>query len=193
MDLNFMTNLWRQMKYFLSSVCVFRTLWQFVLTVVSGSQTACWKQWASVSMLTVSAALPVAAHWRALHSSLMIITTPTVSLITTGELCTHNDGARRVKFLSRFNKVFSTTNRRYEIYWMKQWCICLFVAFLLLLDCRRFSPLCVSCNEPIIPDPGSEETLRVVALEKNFHLKCYRCEVWNIKMHQKLSLTPRTL
>ncbi|KAG7336029.1 hypothetical protein KOW79_000722 [Hemibagrus wyckioides] len=41
---------------------------------------------------------------------------------------------------------------------------------------RRFSPLCVSCNEPIIPGPGSEETLRVVALEKNFHLKCYRCE-----------------
>uniref|UniRef100_A0A3B3TVI8 Zyxin n=1 Tax=Poecilia latipinna TaxID=48699 RepID=A0A3B3TVI8_9TELE len=41
---------------------------------------------------------------------------------------------------------------------------------------RRFSPLCVSCNEPIIPDPGSEETVRVVALDKNFHLKCYRCE-----------------
>uniref|UniRef100_H3CRI6 Zyxin n=1 Tax=Tetraodon nigroviridis TaxID=99883 RepID=H3CRI6_TETNG len=41
---------------------------------------------------------------------------------------------------------------------------------------RRFSPLCVSCNEPIIPAPGSEETVRVVALDKNFHLKCYRCE-----------------
>uniref|UniRef100_A0A3P9HSV1 Zyxin n=1 Tax=Oryzias latipes TaxID=8090 RepID=A0A3P9HSV1_ORYLA len=41
---------------------------------------------------------------------------------------------------------------------------------------RRFSPLCVSCNEPIVPAPGSEETVRVVALEKNFHLKCYRCE-----------------
>uniref|UniRef100_G3P7U0 Zyxin n=1 Tax=Gasterosteus aculeatus TaxID=69293 RepID=G3P7U0_GASAC len=41
---------------------------------------------------------------------------------------------------------------------------------------RRFSPLCVSCNEPIIPAQGSEETVRVVALDKNFHLKCYRCE-----------------
>ncbi|CAL1610923.1 unnamed protein product [Knipowitschia caucasica] len=41
---------------------------------------------------------------------------------------------------------------------------------------RRFSPLCVSCNEPIIPAPGSEETVRVVALDRNFHLKCYRCE-----------------
>ncbi|CAB1427677.1 unnamed protein product [Pleuronectes platessa] len=44
---------------------------------------------------------------------------------------------------------------------------------------RRFSPLCVSCNEPIIPAPGSEETVRVVALDKNFHLKCYRCEDCN--------------
>ncbi|XP_064802345.1 zyxin-like isoform X1 [Oncorhynchus masou masou] len=41
---------------------------------------------------------------------------------------------------------------------------------------RRFSPLCVSCNEPIVPDAGSQETVRVVALDKNFHLKCYRCE-----------------
>ncbi|KAK5891796.1 hypothetical protein CesoFtcFv8_012236 [Champsocephalus esox] len=41
---------------------------------------------------------------------------------------------------------------------------------------RRFSPQCVSCNEPIVPSPGSEETVRVVALDKNFHLKCYRCE-----------------
>nr|XP_015805674.2 zyxin isoform X1 [Nothobranchius furzeri]XP_015805675.2 zyxin isoform X1 [Nothobranchius furzeri]XP_015805676.2 zyxin isoform X1 [Nothobranchius furzeri]XP_054597012.1 zyxin isoform X1 [Nothobranchius furzeri] len=41
---------------------------------------------------------------------------------------------------------------------------------------RRFSPLCMSCNEPIVPSPGSEETVRVVALDKNFHLKCYRCE-----------------
>ncbi|XP_044064884.1 zyxin isoform X2 [Siniperca chuatsi] len=41
---------------------------------------------------------------------------------------------------------------------------------------RRFSPMCVSCNEPIIPAAGSEETVRVVALDKNFHLKCYRCE-----------------
>ncbi len=48
---------------------------------------------------------------------------------------------------------------------------------LLVLSLSRFSPLCVSCNEPIVPDAGSEETVRVVALEKNFHLKCYRCEV----------------
>ncbi|CAB1334515.1 unnamed protein product [Coregonus sp. 'balchen'] len=27
-----------------------------------------------------------------------------------------------------------------------------------------------------VPDAGSQETVRVVALDKNFHLKCYRCE-----------------
>ncbi|XP_012713249.3 zyxin [Fundulus heteroclitus] len=41
---------------------------------------------------------------------------------------------------------------------------------------RRFSPLCESCKEPIIPAPGSEEMVKVVALDKNFHVKCYRCE-----------------
>lgn len=55
---------------------------------------------------------------------------------------------------------------------------------------RRFSPICVSCNDPIIPDPGSEETVRVVALEKNFHLKCYRCEVMGPLHHPVTNVTP---
>lgn len=28
-----------------------------------------------------------------------------------------------------------------------------------------------------MPEPGREETVRVVALDKNFHMKCYKCEV----------------
>lgn len=28
-----------------------------------------------------------------------------------------------------------------------------------------------------MPEPGKDETVRVVALEKNFHMKCYKCEV----------------
>lgn len=59
---------------------------------------------------------------------------------------------------------------------------------------RRFSPLCVSCNEPIIPAQGSEETVRVVALEKNFHLKCYRCEVkLNVIQNTVCSINPKNL
>ncbi|XP_043935796.1 zyxin isoform X2 [Protopterus annectens] len=41
---------------------------------------------------------------------------------------------------------------------------------------RRYAPRCSVCNDPIMPEPGKEETVRVVALEKNFHMKCYKCE-----------------
>lgn len=27
-----------------------------------------------------------------------------------------------------------------------------------------------------MPEPGRDETVRVVALDKNFHMKCYKCE-----------------
>lgn len=60
---------------------------------------------------------------------------------------------------------------------------CFNVTPLLCLSLSRYSPVCVSCKEPIVPDPGSEETVRVVALDKNFHLKCYRCEVMTPSCH----------
>ncbi|XP_034952940.2 zyxin isoform X3 [Zootoca vivipara] len=41
---------------------------------------------------------------------------------------------------------------------------------------RKYAPRCSVCAEPIMPEPGKDETVRVVALEKNFHMKCYRCE-----------------
>ncbi|KFZ65462.1 Zyxin, partial [Podiceps cristatus] len=41
---------------------------------------------------------------------------------------------------------------------------------------RKYAPRCSVCNEPIMPEPGKDETVRVVALEKNFHMKCYKCE-----------------
>lgn len=28
-----------------------------------------------------------------------------------------------------------------------------------------------------MPEPGQEETVRVVALDRSFHFKCYKCEV----------------
>ncbi|GFN96401.1 lipoma-preferred partner-like protein [Plakobranchus ocellatus] len=27
-----------------------------------------------------------------------------------------------------------------------------------------------------MPDPGQEETVRIVAMDKSFHVDCYRCE-----------------
>nr|XP_014353583.1 PREDICTED: zyxin [Latimeria chalumnae] len=41
---------------------------------------------------------------------------------------------------------------------------------------RKYAPRCSVCGEPIMPEPGKDETIRVVALDKNFHMKCYKCE-----------------
>lgn len=49
----------------------------------------------------------------------------------------------------------------------------------LILFCvrRKFAPRCCVCSEPIMPAPGQEETVRIVALDRDFHVQCYRCEV----------------
>jgi len=41
---------------------------------------------------------------------------------------------------------------------------------------RKFAPKCSVCDEPIMPEPGQEETVRVVALDRSFHVACYKCE-----------------
>nr|XP_035110411.1 zyxin isoform X3 [Callithrix jacchus] len=41
---------------------------------------------------------------------------------------------------------------------------------------KQYAPRCSVCSEPIMPEPGRDETVRVVALDKNFHMKCYKCE-----------------
>ncbi|XP_074860881.1 lipoma-preferred partner isoform X3 [Carettochelys insculpta] len=41
---------------------------------------------------------------------------------------------------------------------------------------KKFAPRCSVCKEPIMPAPGQEETIRIVALDRDFHVQCYRCE-----------------
>uniref|UniRef100_A0A8C7KFT9 LIM domain containing preferred translocation partner in lipoma n=1 Tax=Oncorhynchus kisutch TaxID=8019 RepID=A0A8C7KFT9_ONCKI len=41
---------------------------------------------------------------------------------------------------------------------------------------KKFAPRCSVCSEPIMPAPGQEETVRIVALDRDFHVQCYRCE-----------------
>ncbi|CAB3359398.1 Hypothetical predicted protein [Cloeon dipterum] len=41
---------------------------------------------------------------------------------------------------------------------------------------RKFAPRCCVCRQPIMPEPGEEETVRVVALDRSFHVNCYKCE-----------------
>ncbi|XP_045541804.1 lipoma-preferred partner homolog [Papilio machaon] len=40
----------------------------------------------------------------------------------------------------------------------------------------KFAPRCCVCELPIMPEEGEEETVRVVALDRSFHVRCYRCE-----------------
>ncbi|KAL4631448.1 thyroid receptor-interacting protein 6-like isoform X1 [Arapaima gigas] len=41
---------------------------------------------------------------------------------------------------------------------------------------RKFAPRCSVCGQPIMPEPGQEETVRIVALDRSFHVNCYMCE-----------------
>lgn len=41
---------------------------------------------------------------------------------------------------------------------------------------KKFAPRCSVCQEPIMPEPGLNETVRVVALDRSFHVNCYKCE-----------------
>jgi len=47
------------------------------------------------------------------------------------------------------------------------------------IDCfhQKFAPRCYACHRAILPINGQEETTRIVALDRNYHIDCYRCEV----------------
>lgn len=47
---------------------------------------------------------------------------------------------------------------------------------------KRFAPKCSVCKDPIMPEPGVEETVRVVALDRSFHVSCYKCEDCGLKL-----------
>jgi hypothetical protein len=49
------------------------------------------------------------------------------------------------------------------------------------IDCfhQKFAPRCHACHRPILPIVGQEETVRIVALDRSYHIDCYRCEVRN--------------
>ncbi|KAH9508691.1 hypothetical protein Btru_049648 [Bulinus truncatus] len=47
---------------------------------------------------------------------------------------------------------------------------------------KKFAPRCCVCQRPIMPEPGQDETVRIVAMDKSFHVDCYRCEDCNCQL-----------
>lgn len=51
---------------------------------------------------------------------------------------------------------------------------------------KKFAPRCCVCELPIMPEEGEEETLRVVALDRSFHVRCYKCEDCGLLLSSKI-------
>ncbi|CAB4061629.1 AJUBA [Lepeophtheirus salmonis] len=47
---------------------------------------------------------------------------------------------------------------------------------------KIYAPKCAACGEGITPVKGTEETVRVVAMGKDFHVDCYICEICDVQL-----------
>lgn len=50
---------------------------------------------------------------------------------------------------------------------------------------KKYAPKCAKCKKVITPAEGTNETIRVVSMEKDFHVECFCCDECNIELNDE--------
>ncbi|CAF3391325.1 unnamed protein product [Rotaria sp. Silwood1] len=48
-----------------------------------------------------------------------------------------------------------------------------------------YGPRCDKCSNPICPEDGSNETVRIISMGKTFHVQCYQCQDCSLQLNDE--------